>query len=43
LRHVPRLVVWSFGARERYLTGQPDHQLAGIDEPRVTHESRMNV
>ena len=43
LRHVPRLVVWSFGARERYLTGQPAHQLAGIDEPRVSHESRMSL
>ena len=42
LRHVPRLVVWSFSARERYLTGQPDHHLAGIDEPRVTQESRMH-
>ena len=42
LRHVPRLVVWSFSARERYLTAQPDHHLAGIDEPRVTQESRMH-
>ena len=40
LRHLPRLVVWSFATRERLLTTQPDHQLAGIDEPRVTHESR---
>ena len=42
LRHVPRLVVWSFGARERYLSGQPDNQLAGIDAPHVTPESRMH-
>jgi len=39
LRHLPRLVVWSFGARERFLTRQPD-PVSGIDEPRVTHESR---
>lgn len=41
LRHLPRLVVWSFVARERFLTGQPNNQLTGIDEPRVTHESRI--
>ena len=41
LRHLPRLVVWSFVARERFLTRQPDHQVTGVDEPRVTHESRM--
>ena len=41
LRHLPRLVVWSFVARERFLAAQPDHQLTGIDEPRVTHESRV--
>lgn len=36
LRHLPRLVIWSFVARERFLTTQPDHQLSGIDEPRPT-------
>jgi len=36
LQHLPRLVIWSFVARERFLTTQPDHQLAGIDEPRPT-------
>ena len=41
LRHLPRLVVWSFGARERFLTKQPDHPVTGIDERRVTHESRV--
>ena len=43
LRHMPRLVVWSFVTRERFLTTQPNHQLTGIDEPRVTHESRMHL
>jgi glycosyltransferase involved in cell wall biosynthesis len=33
LRHLPRLVVWSFVARERFLTSNPDHQLTGIDQP----------
>ena len=41
LRHLPRLVVWSFVARERFLTRQPAHKITGIDEPRVTHESRI--
>ena len=41
LRYLPRLVVWSFVARERFLTGQPNHQLTGIDKARVTHESRI--
>jgi glycosyltransferase involved in cell wall biosynthesis len=41
LRTLPRLVVWSFGARERFLIKKPDHQLSGLDEPRVTHESRI--
>lgn len=36
LRHLPRLVIWSFVARERLLAAQPDHQLGGIDEPRET-------
>ena len=36
LRHLPRFVVWSFVARERFMTTQPNHQLAGIDEPRPT-------
>ena len=42
LRHLPRLVVWSFVARERLWTTQSTHQTAGIDEPRVTHESGMH-
>ena len=41
LRHLPRLVVWSFAARERFLTRQPHHKITGIDEPRVTNESRV--
>lgn len=41
LRYLPHLVVWSFGARERFLNRQPDRRVTGIDEPRVTHESRM--
>lgn len=41
LRTLPRLVVWSFGTRERFLIKKPDHQLSGLDEPRVTHESRV--
>jgi len=36
LRHLPRLVVWSFVARERLALKHPDHQLTGIDEPRET-------
>jgi glycosyltransferase involved in cell wall biosynthesis len=36
LRHVPRLVIWGFTGRERLLARQPDHQLAGIDQPRET-------
>src|SRR5215211_7165408 len=42
LRHLPRLVIWSFVTRERLLTTQPDHQLTGIDEPRVRHESPLS-
>lgn len=41
LRHLPRLVVWSYVARERFLHKQPDHKITGIDEPRVTNESRI--
>lgn len=36
LRHVPRLVVWVFTGRERFLARHPNHQLAGIDQPRET-------
>ena len=36
LRHVPRLVIWVFTGRERLLARQPNHQLAGIDQPRET-------
>jgi hypothetical protein len=43
LRHVPRLVIWSFVARERFLTSNPDHQLTGIDEPHGdAQESRVH-
>ena len=34
LRHLPRLVIWVFTERERFLARQPNHQLAGIDQPR---------
>lgn len=36
LRHVPRLVIWLFTGRERFLAKHPNHQLAGIDQPRQT-------
>ena len=36
LRHVPRLVIWVFTGRERFLARHPNHQLAGIDQPRET-------
>jgi GT2 family glycosyltransferase len=36
LRHVPRLVIWVFTGRERFLARHPSHQLAGIDQPRET-------
>ena len=36
LRHVPRLVMWVFTGRERFLARHPNHQLAGIDRPRET-------
>jgi len=32
LRHVPRLVVWVFTARERLLLTPPQHQLTGFDQ-----------
>ena len=41
LRHVPHLVVWFFGARQRLLAKRPDHQITGIDQPRVTYQGRM--
>lgn len=34
LRHLPRLVIWVFTERERFLARQPNRQLAGIDQPR---------
>jgi GT2 family glycosyltransferase len=34
LRHLPRLVIWVFMERERFLARQPNHKLAGIDQPR---------
>lgn len=34
LRHLPRLVIWVFTERERFLARQPNHELAGIDQPR---------
>jgi GT2 family glycosyltransferase len=36
LRHVPRLVMWVFTERERFLARNPNHSLAGIDQPRET-------
>lgn len=36
LRHLPRLVVWTFVARERLLMKQANHKLTGIDEPHAT-------
>lgn len=39
LRHLPNLVVWAFAARERLLSRRPDHQLAGIDQPRTPSPS----
>jgi glycosyltransferase involved in cell wall biosynthesis len=36
LRHVPRLVIWVFTGRERFLARHTSHQLAGIDQPRET-------
>ena len=39
LRYAPRLVVWAFTARERFQARKPDHQLSGIDQPRVLNES----
>jgi glycosyltransferase involved in cell wall biosynthesis len=36
LRHLPRLVIWSYVARERWLMKQPDVQLTGIDEAHAT-------
>jgi glycosyltransferase involved in cell wall biosynthesis len=36
LRHVPRLVIWTFAARERLLVKQPKHQLTGFDHPQET-------
>lgn len=39
LQHLPRLVIWTFTARERFLVKQPQHQLSGIDHPRATSSS----
>lgn len=36
LRHLPRLVVWAFAARERLLARQSTTQLAGLDDPWAT-------
>lgn len=40
LRHVPRLVIWVFTARERFLVNQPQHQLTGFDQPHSTPSSQ---
>jgi len=40
LRHVPRLVIWVFTARERLLVNQPQHQLTGFDQPHTTSPSQ---
>lgn len=51
LRHLPRLVVWSFVTRERFLARKPDYHVT-IDEARITtsaetvsgtHESRIHL
>jgi hypothetical protein len=31
LRHVPRLVVWTFAARQRWLQSDAEHELSGVD------------
>ena len=41
LRYAPFLVSWVFGARERLLAKQPDHQLTGIDKPRTPTSSEL--
>lgn len=33
LRHSPRLVIWTFAAREHFLLRQSGHQLSGMDSP----------
>lgn len=33
-RHIPRLLSWTFAARERFLARRQRHLLAGIDSPR---------
>ena len=33
LRTVPRLVIWVYRRRERYLTSHPTHRLTGFDNP----------
>lgn len=51
LRHVPRLVIWTYVNRERLLMSKRDHQLAGIEEPDATaieaidqaHDSRIHL
>jgi glycosyltransferase involved in cell wall biosynthesis len=36
LRHVPRLVIWVFTARERFLVSQQQNPLTGFDQPHTT-------
>lgn len=36
LQHVPRLVIWTFAARERFLLRQSGHQLSDMDYPWAT-------
>lgn len=38
LRYAPRLVLWGYAIRERFLARKPDHQLSGIDQARTTAE-----
>ena len=40
LRHVPRLVVWTFAARQRWLQSDAQHDLSGIDYAWATAETR---
>jgi GT2 family glycosyltransferase len=38
LRYAPRLVSWTFMARERLQARKPDRQLSGIDQPHATRK-----
>ena len=40
LRHVPRLVVWTFAARQRWLQNDAQHELSGTDYAWASPETR---